>query len=47
VILEGSFDFPGTTMTDLAGRTVSAAQRLYGNGVALKVRRAFEARGIL
>ena len=46
-ILEGSFDFPGTTMTDLANRTVSAAQRLYGNGVALKVRRAFEARGIL
>ena len=30
IILQGSFDFPGTTMTDLANRTVAAAQQLYG-----------------
>jgi zinc metalloprotease ZmpB len=47
VILQGSFDFPGTTMTDLANRTVLAAQGLYGNGVALKVKKAFQDRGIL
>jgi hypothetical protein len=47
VILQGSFDFPGTTMPDLASRTVAAAQQLYGNGVAHTVRQAFVARGIL
>ena len=47
VILEGQFDFGGTTMTDLAGRIVAAAQQLYGNGVANQVRAQFEARGIL
>jgi zinc metalloprotease ZmpB len=47
VILEGSFDFPGTTMTDLANRTVAAAQRIYGNATANQVRAAFVARGIL
>jgi len=47
VILEGQFDFPGTTMTDLANRTVAAAQRLYGNATANAVRAAFAARGIL
>jgi hypothetical protein len=47
VILEGQFDFPGTTMTDLANRTVAAAQRLYGNSIANKVRAAFADRGIL
>lgn len=46
-ILEGQFDFPGTTMTDLAGRIVAAAQSLYGNATANKVRGAFEDRGIL
>ena len=46
-ILEGQFDFPGTTMTDLATRTVAAAQRLYGNATANAVRAAFHARGIL
>ena len=46
-ILEGQFDFPGTTMTDLAKRTVAAAQRLYGNATANSVRAAFMARGIL
>jgi hypothetical protein len=47
VILEGQFDFPGTTMTDLANRTVAAARRLYGNATANVVRAQFEARGIL
>lgn len=47
LILEGQFDFPGTTMPDLARTTVAAAQRLYGRSVAATVRSAFEARGIL
>ena len=47
IILQGSFDFPGTTMTDLANRTVAAAQSLYGNSAANTVRSAFQARGIL
>ena len=47
IILTGSMDFPGTTMTDLANRTVLAAQGLYGSGAATKVRKAFQARGIL
>jgi hypothetical protein len=47
LILEGSMDFPGTTMPDLATRTVAAAQSLYGTRVATEVRDAFEARGIL
>jgi Zn-dependent metalloprotease len=47
VILQGSFDFPGTSMTDLANRTVAAAQQLYGNAAANAVRQAFVARGIL
>jgi zinc metalloprotease ZmpB len=47
LILQGSFDFPGTTMPDLADRTVAAAKSLYGNSAAAAVRRAFVARGIL
>jgi len=47
VILEGQFDFPGTTMTELANRTVAAAQRLYGSTTANQVRAQFVARGIL
>ena len=47
IILEGQFDFPGTTMTDLATRTVAAAQSLYGTSTAKAVQQAFEARGIL
>jgi hypothetical protein len=47
LILQGSFDFPGTTMPDLANRTVAAAQQLYGTGVANIVRSAFVSRGIL
>ena len=46
-ILEAQFDFPGTTMTELATRTVATAKRLYGNATANAVRAAFEARGIL
>jgi hypothetical protein len=47
VILQGSFDFPGTTMPDLANRTVAAARQLYGNGAAAVVTQAFADRGIL
>jgi zinc metalloprotease ZmpB len=47
IILEGQFDFPGTTMPDLARSTVAAAERLYGTGTARAVRRAFADRGIL
>ena len=47
LILEGSMNFPGTTMPDLAQRTVDAAQSLYGKSVANQVRTAFEDRGIL
>jgi hypothetical protein len=47
IILVGQFDFPGTTMTDLATRTVAAAQSLYGTSTAKTVQQAFEARGIL
>ncbi|MFY9587483.1 MAG: M36 family metallopeptidase [Actinomycetota bacterium] len=47
LILTAQFDFPGTTMPDLAARTVAAAQALYGNAAANAVRDAFEDRGIL
>ena len=47
VILEGQFDFPGTTMTELANRTVAAARQLFGNATANTVRAQFVARGIL
>ncbi|HEY6679098.1 MAG TPA: bacillolysin [Actinomycetota bacterium] len=47
IILEGSFDFPGTTMPDLASRTVAAAQQLYGAAAAAAVQKAFADRGIL
>jgi zinc metalloprotease ZmpB len=47
IILQGSFDFPGTTMPDLATRTVAAAQQLYGTAAAKVVRQAFIDRGIL
>ena len=47
IIVNGSFNFPGTTMTDLANRTVAAAQRIYGNSAATVVRKAFADRGIL
>jgi hypothetical protein len=47
IILKAQIGFPGTTMTDLANRTIDTAVRLYGNGVATKVRAAFHARGIV
>ena len=47
IILQGSFDFPGTSMPDLANRTVTAAQQLYGDAAANVVRNAFAGRGIL
>jgi hypothetical protein len=47
IILTGSMDFPGTTMTDLANRTIAAAQQLYGNSAAKAVTAAFHARGIV
>jgi hypothetical protein len=47
IILQGSFDFPGTTMPDLARRTVTAAQQLYGTAAANAVRKAFTDRTIL
>jgi zinc metalloprotease ZmpB len=47
IILQGSFDFPGTTMPDLANRTVAAAQQLYGTAAAKAVTQAFTDLGIL
>jgi hypothetical protein len=47
IILQGSFDFPGTTMPELASRTVAAAQQLYGSAAATVVTDAFTDRGIL
>jgi Zn-dependent metalloprotease len=48
VIVEAQFDFAvDTSFHDAAVATVAAAQRLYGNAAAVKVRAAFEARGIL
>ena len=47
VILEAQFDFPGTTMTELATRTVATAQDIYGTQIAKAVRAAFVDRGIL
>jgi zinc metalloprotease ZmpB len=47
IILQGSFDFPGTSMPDLATRTVAAAQQLYGTAAAKAVTKAFTDRGIL
>jgi len=47
IILQAQFDFPGTTMPDLANRTVAAAQALYGKAEAKAVLAAFQARGIL
>ena len=47
IILAAQINFPGTTMTDLANRTIATAQNLYGSGAATKVRAAFHARGIV
>jgi hypothetical protein len=47
VILLGSMNWKGTTMTDLANRTIAAAQTVYGAKTAASVRAAFAARGIV
>jgi len=47
IILQGTNGYVGTTMPDLANRTVNAAQSLYGTAEANAVRQAFIARGIL
>jgi hypothetical protein len=47
IILNAQINFPGTTMVDLANRTVAMAKTLYDNATATKVRAAFQARGIL
>jgi hypothetical protein len=47
IILEGQFDVRGTSMPDLAARTVAAAQQLYGAAAANAVNAAFTAREIL
>ena len=47
VILQAQFDFPGTTMTELANRTIAAARDIYGRRVADSVRAAFVSRGII
>ena len=47
IILTGSFDFPGTTMTVLAQSTINAAYQLYGTSARNTVRAAFHARGIV
>ena len=47
IILDGTNGYTGTSMPDLANRTVAAAQSLYGNAEANAVRQAFVGRGIL
>jgi hypothetical protein len=47
LILEAQFDFPGTTMRDLAATTLDLAGSLYGRAVANQVRAAFVNRGLL
>jgi hypothetical protein len=47
IIVNGSMNFTGTTMAQLATATVATAQQLYGKSAATTVRNAFVARGIL
>ena len=47
IILEGTNGYTGTSMPDLATRTVAAAQALYGPSAAAAVQLAFHNRGIL
>ena len=47
LILEAQFGFAGTTMRELAARTVVAATSLYGPTVANQVLAAFVNRGLL
>ena len=46
-ILQGTYGYTGTTMPDLANRTVAAALSLYGTNARNAVRQAFVNRGIL
>ena len=47
VILQGSFDFDGSSFATLANSTVAAAQQIYGTATANAVKKAFADRGIL
>jgi hypothetical protein len=47
IIVDGSMNFTGTTMPQLAQITVATAQRLYGKAAASAVTAAFQSRGIL
>jgi len=47
IILQGTSGYTGTTMPDLANRTVAAALSLYGTSARNAVRQAFVNRGIL
>jgi hypothetical protein len=47
IILQGTNGYTGTSMPDLASRTVAAAQALYGSSAAATVQLAFHNRGIL
>ncbi len=47
IILQGTNGYTGTSMPDLATRTVAAAQALYGSSAAAAVQLAFHNRGIL
>jgi zinc metalloprotease ZmpB len=47
IIVEGSMNFLGTTMPQLAQVTVDTARQMYGNKAANTVFTAFHARGIL
>jgi hypothetical protein len=47
IILQGTSGYTGTTMPDLANKTVAAAQQLYGAAAANAVHQAFANRGIL
>jgi zinc metalloprotease ZmpB len=47
VVLNAQFSFPGSSMADLATRTVATAQAIYGTPEANAVRKAFTDRGIL
>ena len=47
IILQGTNGYTGTTMPDLANKTVAAAQQLYGAAAANAVHQAFANRGIL
>jgi Zn-dependent metalloprotease len=47
IIVNGSMNFTGTTMTQLATATVAAAQRIYGKALAAPIPGPVEQRGHL